>query len=364
MKFKLGTLAAALLLATGAASAATTISTAGGEFSLKGDVEVDNDYVDQEGVERNYRRGGRVRLQADAYKEFGNKYVQARGQAMLGVEGNTWTDDAWLEFGQLNGLALRVGTFEALDVYPLGQDIIVDFARDTLTPFDAVYIYRANELRGRGGPDFGQAMLTYKAGDNLHFELSTLIGSNTNFLTKYQLDNFRGGIIEAEDKDAVGLRPGIEFKTDLFRLAAVMEFNLNAGTIEEVDPETGETISIISLSDRMGGGINGSFFGDGYTINANVAYLDAEEAESYSGGLNAVIADFGLGYVYAKNDNTASDIDPDSNTLYASYAFNNLMGIEDLAMKLGVFYSLADGLGDGNQDVENKGGRLRFNYTF
>ena len=70
--------------------------------------------------------------------------------------------------------------------------------------------------------------------------------TNTNFLTKYQLDNFRGGIIEAEDKDAVGLRPGIEFKTDLFRLAAVMEFNLNAGTIEEVDPETGETISIIS----------------------------------------------------------------------------------------------------------------------
>jgi hypothetical protein len=367
MKFKLGTLAAALLLATGAASA-TTISSPAGELSLNANIEIDNDYVDREGTEVHYRNGGRVEFNIEAGKEFGDKYVKGRGTLGLSVGGSTYTDDAWLEFGKINGLGLRVGNFEALDTYPLGMDIIVDFADDTLTPFDDVYIYRANELRGRGGAGFGQAMLFTPLGDNVRLELGALLGQNESFINKFALNNYEnatGNTLVAEDGDAVGLRPGIEYKTDLIRLAAVAEVSLNSGVITEFDSE-GNNVGEVSLSDRVGGGVSGSFYGSGYTLNANVGYLSADEQDSYSAALNAVIADtFGLGYIYAKNDKADTDNDPDSNTVYAAYALNNMMGIDGLAAKLGLFYSLADGIGEGgNKDVENKGARLRFNYAF
>lgn len=377
MNFKLTTLATALIVATGTVSAATTISSPNGYLSLNGNIEIDNDYIDNKTAVTNesgevtgfedplshYRKGGRVELNVEAQKELGDKYVKARGTLLLKTAGDTQTDDAWLEFGQLGGLGLRVGSFEALDVYPLGQDIIVDIARDTLSPFDAVYIYRANELRGRGGENFGQAMIFVPGGENVRLELAGMVGSNASFLTKYQLENFTAGELKA-DGDTLGLRPGIEYRTDTLRLAAVAELGFNSGTIENT--ETGQEIL---LSDRRGLGISGSWFGDGYTVNANVGYLDAKEVDAISVGLNAVIADFGIGYVYAINDNVPRDgkeSDPHSNTIYASYAWNNLLGIEDLAMKVGAFYSKADDLSvvDGTVGIENTGARLRFNYAF
>lgn len=337
-------------------------------FSIGGDVELDLNYQDRDSQSE---KDGEVDQTGRILVEFAGErtsdtghYAKFKVETLMGSSGDVGLDDVWLSFGEQDGWDLRVGRFEAYDMFPVGQDTFLEYSGDTaedLYSDDSAYIYQMKEARGRGAD--GQLMYSQKF-QNLYIEIGSQIGDRTDLFA----DSYHGKTI---DKDASNtsfmVRPIIAYQMGNFNVAASMETNLVKDAIVTTDG--------IDISDRTGYGLTTNYNNGDLDVNVNVAYMDAVDETNTTIGANILYHRIALGYVYAENEYENDKIsgyangDVLVNTFYASYEIAEMLDIKDFSIFLGTYYTTVENDTDNDIDGafsedDDLGFRVRFKYFF
>lgn len=324
-------LASVLVSAAINAQAGVSIENDMGAFSIGGDVEFDLNYTDKNATDKQeFSQTGRVLVQVAAeHTVSGDRYIKMQAQPLLKTSGDVELDDAWFAMGKKADWELKVGRFEAYDLFPVGQDTMLAYAGDEP--------YRANAARGRG--DNGQVAFS-KTFDNVYFELSSLYAKhNTKTVNNVE--------VNAHDQNAVFLRPVVSFQaTDSFRVAGGLEANVTA---DKKDAD----------NDFMGYGVTANYSADAVSVNLNYAFrdFDSQTKEQSTIGANLLVSGFGLGHVYSQDETNATKTK--LNTTYASYEIANVWDVDALNIYLGTYYSKQS-----DSDNKDLGARVRFKYFF
>ena len=112
-------------------------------------------------------------------------------------------------------------------------------------------------------------------------------------------------------------------------------------------------------------------------MNLSTAYMDATDEKDFSAGINGLWHDFELGYIYAKNDVKAFNINNvdvnsangfilgkyDINTVHASYRIRDVMEMNNFDIYLGAYWSRIS-TDEEHDDKDRYGARVRFKYHF
>lgn len=271
-------------------------------------IELDTTYQNNG---RGASQSGRVELNAFSKTDKGGGFVAGRASLIAGKSGTTkneaLVDDMWVQIGNAAG-DIKLGRFEAADVFPLGKDVMVD---DGGTPSG----YRTNTFRGRTSD--AHAALTLNAGGGVGFELGVMAAAKNT-----------------------GIRPVVSFGMNGFSAKVGLENGKNAA---------GSKVSGagITLGTTMAGaGLNLSY-GSGKTT---AAAAGSASVKGSSLGLNATMGAAGLGYIMDKTAGVKE------NTFYAAYSlplFDTGATITPAAS-----YSKADG------ETKRISLRARVNYAF
>lgn len=261
-----------------------------------------------------HRPGGRIEINANAeLLRNGDYFVNARGSLIVPVNGDAVKmDDAWLQFGS-SVWDLKMGRFEAADLFPVGMDTVV-------MPANAVG-YRANALRGRVTDGRFHGALGFNAAPGLRFEV--------------------GMVAEKNDKTTPsGLRPSVVYQTGGLTLRAGLE------SIQRHDggqDSTGVGLSVGYVLNK--------------TTSLNLNYARDDKSDASSVGANAVFGGvvgqgaLGLGWIQDKTGATKAD------TVYAAYKMP-LFGVKN------AFITPAISVSNGTLVDNVVAVRVRFNYAF
>lgn len=367
---KMSLAAAAVMAATTANAGISIVDTEEGNFSVGGNVELNFNYQDRESHisdDSEFNQDGRVLIEfaGEKYTSKGH-YVGVKAQPLFESTGNIALDDAYFEFGKKDGWAIKAGRFEAYDMFPVGLDVFLEYSGDTANDLysdGAAYSYQAKEARGRGAD--GQIMYSQTFGD-LYIEVGAMLGDRSNLFDDGLDGKYHGKEIESS-KDSFLVRPVVAYQMGDFKVAASVETNLvsNAVVADGVD-----------ISDRTGYGLTGNWTSGDWTVNANVAYLDAVDENNLSAGVNALWNNFGLGYIHSINEyedkefSSWAEGDVNVSTWYASYAFRDVLEVQDFSILLGTYYTTVDNKLDQQSDAsvfaeeDDFGARVRLFYEF
>lgn len=254
--------------------------------------------------------GGRVEINANAQlMKNGDNFVNAKGTIEVPLTGDKVNvADAWIQFGN-SSADLKLGRFEAVDLFPLGKDVVVEGA-------GAASGYRANALRGRFIDGQMHAALGLNAGAGLRAEL---------------------GVVTKKDASgkAYGVRPTITY--------AAGPLTLRAG-VESVKTEGSTAAAQTGVGLSAGYAINDSTY-----LNVNFAKNSKADAQSF--GANVTFGAAGVGLI---QDKDGSD---KQTTVYAAYSFP-LFGIKGATITPAISRSTGTGV-DGVTAL-----RVRLNYAF
>ena len=272
-----------------------------GDLKIYGDVEFNMDAesnhgllamtnasVDHDPTNEQWNINGRILLGFDGTRKLGEGYYAGFSAQPLGdMTGTVNIDDAVFFFGKENDWKVKVGRFEAYDMFPLNQDTFVEHSGNTannLYDDGSGYIYMMKE--GRGRSDAGGNFLVSKQVDNWYFELNTLLEEGTSL---YNDDEFHGRRMD-QQKNVAYLRPVISWSQDAFSVAAAMESNV----VNNAYGYTNSNGKFVDQSDRTGYGMTMTWNGlksdpeNGMVVNLNTAYLDANNENDFTAGLNAL----------------------------------------------------------------------------
>jgi len=362
-----------------------------GDLKIYGDVEFNMDAESNHGLlamtnadvnsdptNEQWNLNGRILLGFDGMRKLDNGYFAGFSAQPLGdMHGSVNIDDAVFFFGKENDWKVKVGRFEAYDMFPLNQDTFVEHSGNTANDLyddGSGYIYMMKE--GRGRSNAGGNFLVSKQLDNWYFELNTLLEDGTSL---YNDGNYHGRDME-QQKNVAYLRPVIAWSpTEEFTVSAAMEANVVNNAYGYTDSKG----NFVDQSDRTGYGMSMTWNGlktdpeNGVVVNLNTAYLDANNEKDFTAGINALWKRFELGYIYAHNkidefsgvvcDNDCWIDDEGTYTIHASYQFANVMDMENFNIYLGTYYSILDSDGDkkhGDDTDDRYGARVRFKYFF
>jgi hypothetical protein len=368
--FKLSLAAVLVSAAMGANAGISIVDNETGNFSIGGDVEFDFNFQDREGQENNeFNQSGRILLEFAGERITSTGHIfQVNVQPLMESSGNVALDDAWFAFGAQDGWNLRMGRFEAFDMFPVGQDTFLEYSGDTANDLyrdGAAYVYQMKEGRGRGSD--GQIMYSQNFG-NVYFELGSMIGDRSVlFGTPSGMDQgpvmYHGAEV-VNNKDSVLLRPVVAYQAGNFGIAASMEANL---VKDAVITKTSE----VDISDRKGYGVTANYTTADWNLIANFAYMDAVDEDNMTVGVNALYKGFGLGYIHANNEYenkklTYTEGTAKVDTVYASYEFADVLEVDDFSIYLGAYYTTVDDQTTAKvfDEETDKGVRVRFKYFF
>lgn len=364
--FKLSLAASLISVAMGANAGISIADNEKGNFSIGGDVEFDFNFQDRESVESNeFNQTGRILLEFAGERYTTNGHVfQLKAQPLMGSDGNVNLDDAWFAFGAQDGWNVRMGRFEAFDMFPVGQDTFLEYSGDTsndLLVSGEAYVYQMKEARGRGAD--GQIMYS-QSFDNLYLELASMIGDRSNLFAD---GRYHGQTIE-DSKDNILLRPVVGYQMGNFGIAASMEASL----VKDAVTVKGANGELVDIADRTGYGVTTNYNAGDWNLIANFAYMDAVDENNMSVGVNALFKGFGLGYIWAENEyesnklGTYADGKVNVDTLYASYEFADVLAVDDFSIYLGAYHTKVDDKTVQQNFAEDKdtGVRVRFKYFF
>lgn len=370
-----------------------------GDIKMYGDVEFNMDAASRTGAltsvktsaNKDWQSGnnerwdinGRILLGFDGYRRMDDgNFAGFSVQPLADLGGKMNLDDATFFFGNEKNWQIKVGRFEAYDMFPLNQDTFIEYSGNTANDLYSDgygYIYMMKE--GRGRSDSGGNFLMSKTLDNWYFEVNTLLeNGSTLFVDK----EYHGASLD-NDKNVAYVRPVISWQSGRFSTAVAMESNLvnNAYGYRDASGQW------VDQSDRTGYGLTMTWNGqktdpeDGVVVNLNTAYMDAADETDFTAGTNALWHNFELGYIYAHNqiekfnssglnadcENDCWITDPgdyDIHTIHASYLFPNVMKMKNFNIYLGAYASWVEmhpNGGDNNND-DRYGGRVRFKYYF
>lgn len=368
--FKLSLGAVCVSFALSANAGISIVDNEQGNFSIAGNVELNFNYRDRESNpsgDQEFNQDGRVLIEFAGEKYTNNDhFVGVKAQPLFESTGNVVLDDAYFEFGKKEGWAIKAGRFEAADMFPVGLDVFLEYSGDTSNDLYTdgwAYTYQMKEARGRGSD--GQLMYYQTFGD-LYVELSSMMGDRSNLFRDGVDGTYHGHEID-KSKDSFLIRPLVAYNMGQFRVAASMETNLVSNSV---------VANGVDISDRTGYGVTGNWSNDEWSVNVNLAYLDAVDEKNLSTGINAVWNNFGIGYIYADNEYENKELTGwvDGNvqvsTVYASYAFRDVLQVEKFDILLGSYYTcISDELTRLQPDTnfsedEDMGARIRLFYAF
>ena len=311
---------ASCLMTFGYASAAPTFDA---------DIEMNTDQVNEDTGGTTFDQNGRVALYVSDTKTSGDNFITAKGAVLISTDGTTSVDDSFIQIGN-SGFDVQLGSFEAINLFPLGKDTMVEHAGD-------VSVYQGSLARGRAGDDGGQIAINVTSSDSLSFQVNTIYGDDDS---------------DGDDKTAfAGIRPTLTYTGD--------SVTLSAG-FEQVK-YNGDTSS--SDVNKSGIALTANFDLGDANLNVSYASMDDDEADqtvtSYSA--NMTQGDFGAGIIASSEDN-ASGVDPSVLTTYVAYTLP-VFDINDATVTLAGSYSSADDV-DTDTNDQTLATRVRFNYTF
>ena len=335
------------------------------------------------GTKERWDINGRILLGFDGMRKMDNgNFAGFSAQPLADMTGKMNLDDAVFFFGREDDWKVKVGRFEAYDMFPLNQDTFIEYSGNTANDLYSDgygYIYMMKEGRGRSSS--GGNFLLSKTIDNWYFELNNLVENGS---TLFRDSSYHGNNLENE-KNVAYLRPVIAWNSGRFSTAVAMEKNVVKNAYGYYDNRG----SWIDQSDRTGYGLTMSWNGqktdpeDGVTTNLNVAYMDASDEKDFTAAINSLWHRFELGYIYAHNKidkfNSANYVstcddgcwisnvgDYDIHTIHASYLFPNVMDMKNFNIYLGAYASWIEAKPtDGDKHEDSRyGGRLRFKYFF
>lgn len=251
--------------------------------------------------------GGRVEVNAGSKMSNGSAFVAARASLLLNKKGETAVDDMWVQFGNAAG-DVKLGRFEAMDLFPLGKDTVVE---------DNSYGgYRANNLRGRMGTGVFHGALGLNAGSALRFEL---------------------GLVETKEAGkAKGFRPAVTYTAGGLTLR---------GGFESVKFNGSTTGS------QTGVGLSAGFT-VAKDVAVNVNFAKKEDDKSF--GVNAVFGPAGLGLIQSKGATSAQK----ATTIYAAYTLP-LLGVKGASVTPALSWAKGPSGSDDQLAL-----RVRINYAF
>lgn len=268
--------------------------------SFDANVELDTTY---QNANRGASQSGRVELNAASKSEKGGGFVAARASYMAGKGGATTVDDMWVQFGNASG-DIKLGRFEAADLFPLGKDVMVE-DNDKL---DAADGFRANKFRGRTSS--AHAALNLNVGGGLGFELGVMA-----------------------DKKNTGVRPVVSF--------GMSGFSVKLG-VEEGKNAAGQKVSGAGLT------VGTTMAGAGLNLSFASGKVGGVKGESF--GANATFGPAGVGYILDKNGSSKDNI------VYAAYSLP--------LFETGATITPAVSYAKGTNLDKQIGLRVRVNYAF
>ena len=285
-----------------------------GDLKIYGDVEFNMDAESKRGLlamtnadvgsdptYENWDLNGRILLGFDGMRKTDSGYFAGfTVQPLADMTGSMNLDDAAFFFGQENDWKVKVGRFEAYDMFPLNQDTFVEHSGNTANDLYSDghgYIYMMKE--GRGRSDAGGNFLLSKQLDNWYFELNTLLEDGTSL---YNDGGYHGRDMD-QKKNVAYLRPVVSWAKDEVSVAAAMEANVVQNAYGYHDAQG----NFVDQSGRTGYGLTMTWNGlksdpdNGVVVNLNTAYMDASNEKDFTTGVNALWRRFELGYIYAHN---------------------------------------------------------------
>jgi len=307
-------------------------------------IEFDNTYRSDREVagvttlKRGLEQSGRVEFNASG--KIGNDvFVAGKASFLAKKDGTAGVDDMWFQLGNKR-FDVKLGRFEAFNLFPVPGDVLLDYAGT---------VYTASALRGRKGTSsaYGQGQFhaagTFKATSALAFEVGVVEFQQTEDVAHV-----------SPSTDAVkGIRPIVSFTAGAFSAAAGLELVKYSND----NSETGVGATVGYDFDFMKLNVNAAFGKDDTAAPGRSAHkqttlgLTASSKLGLAGGL-----------ILAKNEADPGVEDGKVTTVYASYT-HSLFDLKGATWSLGVNSSTVGGSYE-NTTTDEKGMRLRFNYTF
>lgn len=322
VKFSARTAVAAAVLAVGSSAFAAP--------NFDANIEFDNTYRSGSAVasaDKGLGQSGRVELNASG-KAGANVFVAARASFLAKKDGNVGTDDMWIQLGNAGG-DLKLGRFEAADLFPLAQDTLINHAGN---------VYGANALRGRKASDVFHAAGTLNLGSGLSLEVGVIETKN---------DPEAGNSAAS----AKGVRPVLTYAAG--PLTARVGF------------ESGKYAALGTAAANKFSGVGatvGYDFG-GFKLTANVASGERDATTRDGQSAFAVTAAMGGLVVGAIAGKTEAAVGDDKvRTLYASYSMP-LFDIKGATITPALSSSKGTLANGGGESKENSF-RVRLNYAF
>ncbi|KAB7897504.1 porin [Rouxiella sp. S1S-2] len=325
---------------------------------------------------------GRILLGVEGIQKMTNgQYAGFNVQPLADMNGKMNLDDAAFFFGQQNDWQVKVGRFEAYDMFPLNQDTFVEYSGNTANNLYSDgygYIYMMKEGRGRSNSG-GNLQLSKNIG-HWYFEVNNLVEDGSSL---YVDQRYHGMALENQ-KNAVYVRPVIAWQSGDYSVAAAMESNL----VNNAYGYTDNNGKWNDQSGRTGYGLTMTWNTlknnpqDGTVINLNTAMMNAKEEKDFSAGVNALWHRVEVGYIYAHNkisEFNISGIDSecitdcailapgnyDIHTLHTSWQLPNIMDMPNFNIYLGAYTSWLNSSAEGDSNHQPRyGARVRFKYLF
>ena len=295
-----------------AAVAALCAAAAVAHADVKFDANFEGDTTNTSAATDTFKSGGRIEVNANAeLLKQGDNFVNARASLLLGLNADSTVDDAWIQFGN-SSVDLKIGRFEALDLFPVAKDTVLDPATGAG--------YRANIGRGRFKDGQFHGALGLNAAPGLRFELGVV--------------NYKDGTPPASGAAEQVVRPAVSYTTgDLTLRAGFESFDMGRGA----GTQTGYGLSA------------GYMLAKDAVVNIN--YSNSSDLDASSVGANLVYGPAGIGYIKDKTGATTVD------TVYAAYSFP-LLGVK------GAFITPAISVSSGDGVADKTALRVRLNYQF
>jgi len=368
-----------------------------GDLKFYGDVEFNIDGASRTGgltslktsANKNWTPGekerwdinGRILLGFDGMRKGDNgKYAGFSVQPLADMNGKMNLDDAAFFFGQQDDWKIKIGRFEAWDMFPLNQDTFIQYSGNTANDLYSDgygYIYMMKE--GRGRSNSGGNFLLSKTLDNWYFEVNTLVEDGSSLFVD---QNYHGNALDNR-KNVVYVRPVAAWQSGPWTVAAALESNLvnNAygyqqdGRFQDQSARTGYGMTM-SWNTLKADAENGA------VVNLSTAYLDAADEKDFSAGINALWHRVELGYIFAHNKidrfnmaGVSADCDSDCailapgrydiHTIHTSWQLPNIMDMPNFNIYLGAYASwLESSAAQTGSDDQRYGARVRFKYLF
>lgn len=318
--FALTALAGAIMLAASSSTFAAA--------DVQANVEIDNTYSKGSAVgdvAEGLGQSGRVEVNL-AGKAGDSAFVAGRASLIAGKAGAVTADDMWVQLGNATG-DIKLGRFEAADLFPLNGDTLVNHAEA---------VYTANTLRGRVGGGAFHAAGTVNMGKVASVEIGLINATKADLVT-------------------VGAK-GVRAVLSLGMGAFSARMGVESG---EYNPAgTG-----IAANKVQGFGLTASYDAGSFKVTGNYA-KGQQNAAANNGestlGLSVGVGSFGAGFVSATNDQLGGNTK--INTIYASYSMP-LFGVKGASLTPAFSTSSAKDSVD-NTTIDRNDIRVRIHYDF